>query len=197
MQAEWGFLYAGRITVSAVDNEGRYQVSELVPGDVWYFPKGQAHAIQGLDDENEYLLAFDDGNFDAAGTTFMVDDWLLHTPLDVILQNFGVNESAFEGLLDLEADPYILNATVSEEGVVAPDNEVLSGNNSYVYVARDHPSEPVPGGGGTFRKVDSTTFPIATTIAAAFVTLEPGGLRELHWHPNVSTLYHSVLSIVL
>lgn len=117
----------------------------------------------------------------------MVDDWILHTPMNIVLQNFGVNESVFENLP--ETDPYILNATVSDETVDAPDNTVLSGDNSYVYVARDHATESVPGGGGTFRKVDSSTFPIATTIAAAFVTLEPGGLRELHWHPNVSRFF--------
>lgn len=184
--AEWGFLYAGRILISVVDSNGSYQVSELNPGDVWYFPKGAAHVIQGLDDENEYLLAFDTGDFDKVGTTFMADDWLLHTPLNIVLQNFGVNESVFENLP--ETDPYILNATVSGGEVNAPENNVLTGDSSYVYVAREHATEPVPGGGGTFRIVDSTTFPISTTIAAAFVTLEPGGLRELHWHPNVSYL---------
>ena len=44
----------------------------------------------------------------------------------------------------------------------------------------------MPGGGGVFYKIDSTNFPISTTLAATFVTLKPGGLRELHWHPNVS-----------
>lgn len=52
----------------------------LEVGDIWYFPKGSAHTIQGktclvipfssalltllgLEDENEYLLVFDDGTF--------------------------------------------------------------------------------------------------------------------------------------
>ncbi|KAJ9156332.1 Oxalate decarboxylase [Pleurostoma richardsiae] len=47
-----------------------------------------------------------------------------------------------------------------------------------------HPGENVPGHGGEFRKIDSTNFPISKTIAATFVRLQPGGLRELHWHPN-------------
>lgn len=34
--------------------------------------------------------------------------------------------------------------------------------------------------GGTVKIVDSTIFPIATTIAAADVTVEPGAIRELH-----------------
>jgi oxalate decarboxylase len=34
--------------------------------------------------------------------------------------------------------------------------------------------------------VDSSNFPVAKNIAAALVTLKPGALRELHWHPNAS-----------
>lgn len=185
IQAEWGWVYAGRVLVSAVDEEGRYTASILNVGDVWYFPKGAAHTVQGLDDENEYLLVFDDGDFDKIGTTFMVDDWLAHTPRDVVAKNFGVDPSVFAGLP--QTDPYILKANVSERNVTgAPADDLLTGENSYVYFASQHETEPVPGEGGTFRKVDSTTFPIAKTISAAFVTLEPKGLRELHWHPNVS-----------
>jgi hypothetical protein len=40
--------------------------------------------------------------------------------------------------------------------------------------------------GGETRVVDSANFPVALNIAAAMVTVKPGGLREMHWHPNVS-----------
>jgi oxalate decarboxylase len=40
--------------------------------------------------------------------------------------------------------------------------------------------------GGEVRVVDSTNFPVATGVAAAMVTIKPGELREMHWHPNVS-----------
>ena len=40
--------------------------------------------------------------------------------------------------------------------------------------------------GGEVRIVDSSNFPVSTRIAAAIVTLKPGALRELHWHPNAS-----------
>jgi oxalate decarboxylase len=44
--------------------------------------------------------------------------------------------------------------------------------------------EPIRGKSGTVRITDSSNFPASKTIAAALVELEPGGLRELHWHPN-------------
>ena len=66
-QAEWGFVYAGSVTISVVDEFGHHQVQTLGFGDIWYFPKGTAHTIQGLEDENEFLLVFDDADFDKTG----------------------------------------------------------------------------------------------------------------------------------
>ncbi|KAL4772942.1 RmlC-like cupin domain-containing protein [Aspergillus nidulans var. acristatus] len=179
--AEWGFVYEGSLLLSAVDENGRWTTEKLNTGDIWYFPKGVAHNVQGLDDENEYLLVFDDGDFEKVGTTFMVDDWIKHTPRDVLAKNFGVNASVFDTVP--EKFPYILNGTIPEEANSAPQG-TLTGNSSYVYHTYDHPSEPVPGQGGTFRRIDSRNFPVSTTIAATIVELEPRGLRELHWHPN-------------
>jgi hypothetical protein len=67
LKAEWGIVYAGSVLISAVDENGNYEARNLNYGDIWYFPKGVAHTIQGLEDENEYLLVFDDGDFDKAG----------------------------------------------------------------------------------------------------------------------------------
>ncbi|KAJ8608012.1 hypothetical protein MRB53_039918 [Persea americana] len=179
--AEWGYVYKGQITVSAVDEFGRNQVDTLNEGDIWYFPKGEAHVIQGLADQNEYLLVFDDGNFDASGTTFMVDDWITHTPKDILAQNFGVNASVFNTVPS--PNPYILNATIANETTASPYGK-LEGNSSYTYKASQKPATQAAGGGGTIQIVDSTNFPVSKTIAAAIVHLEPGALRELHWHPN-------------
>ncbi|KAL8723590.1 MAG: hypothetical protein Q9225_000132 [Loekoesia sp. 1 TL-2023] len=182
--AEWGYVYQGTVRVSAVDEHGENQVDDLQVGDIWYFPKGQAHTLQGLGDQNEFLLAFDDGNFDAAGTTFMVDDWLAHTPTYILAKNFGVDESVFKNVPT--PDPYILKGTdpSSTEPDIPNPNGKLEGNSSYTYHLSQQMIAPAPGRGGTIAIVDSRNFPIATTIAAAVVTLEPGGLRELHWHPN-------------
>jgi oxalate decarboxylase len=46
------------------------------------------------------------------------------------------------------------------------------------------PTKKTPG--GEVRIVDSHNFPATKNIAAAMITLKPGALRELHWHPNAS-----------
>ncbi len=38
--------------------------------------------------------------------------------------------------------------------------------------------------GGYAQIADSSNFTVSKTIAAALVTIRPGGLREMHWHPN-------------
>ena len=38
--------------------------------------------------------------------------------------------------------------------------------------------------GGSVKIADSTVFDVATEVAVAEVTVEPGAMRELHWHPT-------------
>src|SRR5260370_42707375 len=44
--------------------------------------------------------------------------------------------------------------------------------------------EPIRQKSGTVRMTDSSVFLASKNIAAALVEVEPGGMRELHWHPN-------------
>lgn len=108
-------------------------------------------------------------------------------------KNFGVNASIFDTVHT--PDPYIVKGEVENSTVNSPYGK-LEGNSSYVYKLSQKHVPPAPGGGGTLAIVDSRNFPIATTIAAAIVTLEPGGLRELHWHPNVGP-HPSILSLIV
>jgi oxalate decarboxylase len=42
---------------------------------------------------------------------------------------------------------------------------------------------PTRSPGGSVRVVDTRNFPISTDVAAALVEVDPGHMRELHWHP--------------
>ena len=85
-QAEWSYMLSGRARITAVDELGRTFADDVSTGDLWYFPAGIPHSIQGLDsdvDGCEFLLVFDDGSF-SEENTFLLTDWLAHTPKDVI-----------------------------------------------------------------------------------------------------------------
>lgn len=100
--------------------------------------------------------------------------WIAHTPREVLAKNFGVNASVFDTIPT--PDPYILNGTSSTSPPTGPDAG-LYGNSSYVFHASQYHSVDIPGGGGNLSIIYSRNFPIAKTIAAAVVTLEPKGLR--------------------
>jgi oxalate decarboxylase len=46
--------------------------------------------------------------------------------------------------------------------------------------------QPIKTKSGTVRITDTSVFPASKTISAALVEVEPGGMRELHWHPNTN-----------
>jgi oxalate decarboxylase len=179
-EAEWAFVLDGRVRITAVDQDGRSFVDDLGVGDLWYFPSGIPHALQGLEEGSEFVLVFDDGHF-SENSTFSITDWLAHTPKDVLAANFGVSESAFANIPSGER--YIYQGEVP--GPLAAQKP--SGPNGTVPESFSHrmlEQEPIRTGGGQVRITDSTNFPVSTTVAAALVEVEPGGLREMHWHPN-------------
>lgn len=178
--AEWAYMIKGQARITAINPDGNTFQDDVSAGDLWNFPAGVPHSIQGLGEEGcEFLLVFDDGNFSEEGT-FLLTDWLLHVPRSVLAKNFGVPESAFDGLPPNEL--WIFQSELPgslESDRIAGTNPVPQ-SYSYHMLAQ----EPIRSSGGTVRIVDSSNFPVSNTIAAALVEIEPGGLRELHWHPN-------------
>ena len=166
------------------DVKGRNFIDDVGVGDLWNFPAGIPHSIQGLEEGCEFLLVFDNGNF-SENETFLISDWFAHTPREVLAKNFGVAESAFARLpRDLEQTMWILPGDVP--GPLAGDTvEAPAGAVPMSYSYRMLAQKPIKVAGGQVRIVDSSNFPAASTIATALVELEPGAMRELHWHPNV------------
>jgi oxalate decarboxylase len=181
LQGEWALMLTGRAQVTAIDDQGRNFVGDVGVGDLWFFPAGYPHSIQGLKEGCEFLLVFDDGNF-SEFDTFMVTDWMDHTPRSVLAKNFGVPQSGF-AKLPQESQRYIFPGKVPRP---ASANAVRSpaGTVPRSFTHRLMAQTPIQAPGGTVRIVDSSNFPPSTTIAAALVEVEPGGMRELHWHPN-------------
>jgi oxalate decarboxylase len=176
-------MLAGRARITAVDQEGRNFIGDVGVGDLWSFPAGIPHSIQGLEEGCEFLLVFDSGAF-SENETFLITDWFARTPRDVLAKNFGVGESAFDAIpLDFEHSRYIFDAPVpppiGTDAVPSPAGTVPA-SFSHRLLAQ----APIVAAGGQVRIVDSSNFPAAGTIAAALVEVEPGAMRELHWHPN-------------
>jgi oxalate decarboxylase len=182
--AEWAIMTYGSCRVTVLDAVGQPYVADVNEGDLWYFPAGQPHSLQGLGPDGcEFVICFDDGAANEFNT-LLVTDWLAHTPPEILAKNFGVpaqtfakiplqNLWIFQGSLpgDLASD----RAAISKAGRVSPHPFIFRLGT----LAPAHESK-----GGDVRIVDSSNFTVATTVAAALVTVHPGGVREMHWHPN-------------
>jgi len=179
-QAEWSYMLLGSARITSVDQNGRNFIADVGPGDLWYFPAGIPHSIQGLEGGCEFLLVFDDGTFSDLNT-LSISDWFAHTPKEVLSANFGVPESAFNCIPPDQV--YIFQdqvpGPIASQEVHSPYGTVPQ---SFSYKLLSQPPLRTPG--GSVRIADSSNFPISKTIAAALVEIKPGAMRELHWHPN-------------
>jgi oxalate decarboxylase len=174
----------GNARITGLDADGKSFVGDVTEGDLWYFPTGIPHSIQGLNpDGAEFLLVFDDGNF-SEYETVLLTDWMAHTPHGVLSKNFGVSEQAMQKMPRREK--FIFQAALP--GPLADDQAAAAGSLGaspldFAFRANQQ-AVTKRTKGGEVRIIDSSKFKISTTIAAAIVTVHPGGIRELHWHPN-------------
>jgi oxalate decarboxylase len=182
--AEWAFMTYGNCRVTVLDPLGRPYVADVKEGDLWYFPTGYPHSLQGLGPDGcEFVISFDNGA-QSEFNTLLVTDWFIHTPPAILAEHFGVPAEAFakiplhnlwifQGKLpgDLSADQAAVRGT--------------AGAPPYPFTFSLGSSAPInQTKGGMVQIADSSNFKVSTTAAAALVTMRPGALRQMHWHPN-------------
>jgi oxalate decarboxylase len=130
------------------------------------------------------MLVFDDGNF-SESETVLLSDSISHIPPEVLAKNFGVSEQALKNVPRQEL--FIFQAPIPAS--LETDRKVAAGalgksSRDFSFRTMEMPVTKRTKG-GEVRIVDSNTFKVSTT-AMAMVTVHPGGLRELHWHPNAA-----------
>ena len=182
--AEWAFMLYGTARITCIDANGKSFVTDVKENELWYFPPGIPHSIQGLaPDGCEFLLVFDDGNF-SEYETVLLSDWMAHTPPEVVAKNFGVEQKALANLPKKEL--FIFQAAVP--GPLEEDRRAAAGKlgpSPIDFAFRTMQMAPTKRNkSGEVRVIDSSIFKVSANIAAAIVTIKPGGVRELHWHPN-------------
>jgi oxalate decarboxylase len=181
--AEWAIMLYGTARITAIDADGKSFVADIKKNDLWFFPSGIPHSIQGLNPDGcEFMLVFDDGEF-SESETVLLSDALAHLPREVLSKNFGVAEEALKNLPKQEL--FIFQTDVP--GGVDADQKAAAGAlgkspRDFAFRTMEIPPTKQTKG-GEVRIVDSSNFKVSTT-AMAMVTVHPGGMRELHWHPN-------------
>jgi oxalate decarboxylase len=184
---EWAMMLDGNARITVLNPDGTVFIDDVTKGDLWFFPAGYPHSIQGLGpgDGCQFLLVFDEGMF-SEDNTFLISSWIAHTPPEILTKNSNLDRSAIAKLPKDEL--YIFPADLP--GSLAQDKSAVGGRNvespiQYTFkMAGMAPTKKTSG--GEVLIVDSRNFPASQTVAAALVRIKPGGMRELHWHPNAS-----------
>lgn len=184
---EWAIMLDGNARITNLDDQGKIFITDVGPGDLWFFPQGNPHSIQGLPPNGtEFLLVFDDGNFSEDDTT-LFSSWLRHTPPEVLAKNWQVPQSAVEKATTLPAGgKWIFQADVppplEQDQKAAANNVPVSPHDFAFRLMQMKPTFQTRG--GEVRIVDSHIFKVSKPIAAAHVIVHPGCIRALHWHQN-------------
>lgn len=179
-QSEFGYVLVGGARVTAVDERGRTFIADCKPGEGWIFPKNIPHSIQGLHEGCEFLMLFDKGMY-SEDNTFAISELFSHIPMDVLSANFGTPEETFKDIPKVEV--YITDGgdpgPIESQTVESPYGTVP---NTFKHELIN--IEPIVCDGGTIRIMDNHNFPACTTVSCALVEVEPGAMREIHWHSN-------------
>jgi oxalate decarboxylase len=179
--AEWAYVITGTVLATVISPNGQPATDIFEPGDIWYFPKGHGHALQNISkEEAHFILGFDDGHFSEFGT-FSITDWVGHTPESVVLRNLGLSPGTTAGLPKKEL--YILPGkipSVLPEPYLGDDLETTQ--NPHKFRLGKMTPQMLPG--GWERIVSVKEFPINIALTSVLLYLEPGAIREMHWHPN-------------
>jgi len=179
--AEWAFVNEGRVRTTVIQPNGQSETNDFEPGDVWYFPRGHAHMLECLGNKPcHFILIFDNGYFSEFGT-FSITDWISVTPKPLVAKNLGIPVSALDGFPTEEV--YFAQGAVPPEKQSTPLQGWNQSPVTHKFKLLEQQPHRIYEGGREWR-VDSTNFPISTTVTGVVLELEPGALRELHWHPS-------------
>jgi oxalate decarboxylase len=179
--AEWAFMLEGRVRTTVVDPYAGAEINDFDPGDVWYFPRGHAHSLACLGDEPcHFILIFDNGYFSEFGT-FSITDWLGHASKELLAKNFGQPVATFAGIPTQEA--YFVHGRVPPAHAAPLQGALTTPPSTHKYRLLAQEPHSIHKFGREWR-VGASRFPISETMTGVVLDLDPGGLRELHWHPN-------------
>src|SRR6202035_1532470 len=122
---EWAYVLYGKARVTVMNPDGTMFIGDVEEGDLWIFPAGFPHSIQGLGpDGTEFLLVFNQGSFSEDGT-MLLSEWLAHTPPQVRAKNFGLDR---EALAKLPTGALYIFPGAVPTNTVAQDQQEIGGS---------------------------------------------------------------------
>ena len=82
--AEWAYMLYGSARITAIDPQGRSFVDDVGVGDLWYFPAGIPHSIQGLTPDHYSDVS--------------LSQWLALTPPELVSAHLKLDQQVINAL---------------------------------------------------------------------------------------------------
>ena len=105
------------------------------------------------------------------------------TSPDVVAKNLGLSREVVAKLPTKEV--YIIPGKIPPqipEAYLGAETDIQENQNPHKFSLGRAPMESHPG--GWIRRATQKEFPINSTLTSVLQHLEPGAIREMHWHPN-------------
>src|SRR5246500_2576965 len=146
---EWAIMLDGNARVTVMNPDGTMFIDDITKGDLWLFPAGFPHSIQGLRPNGcQFLLVFDQGDFSEDGT-FLLSETIAHTPRNILAKNFGLDKETIAKLVrkeQLYIFPADLPLTLAQDKAAIGGQRVASPIKYTFKMSTMAPTRKTPGG---------------------------------------------------
>ena len=184
---EWAYVLGGHAQITAQDPAGELEVVNVSAGDLWYFPRGHAHAIHALGETPlNALLVFNDGLYAEHGT-FGISDWMSRIDPSMLTDALGLASDRIDQLP--RGETYIMQGPVIPlDSPEARSEQQWPAERSHRYaLLANEPASTTRG--GTIYRATQAQFPISA-MAGLVIRLQPGAMQQIQWHPNANELHY-------
>ena len=178
--AEIGFVVNGQALLTVVDGNNNTEICTINEGDIYYVPIGLAHSLACLgNDPCKIVAVYDDGTT-VESNGFNATDWIKAESVHILFAALELpGELLKQSVMDIPLitkNQPLLFAPTQSHGLTARSPK------SFCFPLTQMP--PVASSGGTFVQASRQDFPMSSTMIASLTVLNPGGIREPHWHPD-------------
>ena len=162
----------GNACVTVLNPDGTVFIDDVTKGDLWFFPAGYPHSIQGLGpgDGCQFLLVFDEGMF-SEDNTFLISSWVAHTPPEILTKNSNFDRNAIAKLPkdELYIFPANLPGSLSQDKAAVGGKKVESPIQYTFKMGAMAPTKKHPEG---------------KYVSSIPVISRPRTTSPLHWSPS-------------
>ena len=177
---ELNYCLSGQGEIGILLSGTENAIFAIQPGSVSFVPLGAMHYIRNTGtDTLRIITAFTNENPERIDFS----NSLGFIPRNLLAQTYSLPTQAFPSLPE-QADQFLVNV-----GPVPTPSPVSA---SGPFTANFNNIAPKVSPGGTLGVLTNQNIPPLDGITLFLLTVQPGGLREPHWHPNVSELNYCV-----